>query len=50
MCRWLGEGRLVYREDVARGIEATPAAFCRLFAGENFGKALVQLCDDPSKA
>jgi hypothetical protein len=47
MVRWLGEGRLRYREDVAQGIEAAPSAFCRLFTGENFGKALVQLCKDP---
>ena len=34
-------GKLSQREDVANGIEAAPAAFCRLMRGENFGKAVV---------
>lgn len=36
-------GRLQQREDVSQGIEAAPAAFCRLMRGENFGKVIVAL-------
>ena len=40
--RWLQEGRIRYREDIAEGIENAPNAFCRLMRGQNIGKALVQ--------
>ena len=40
--RWLKEGRIRFREDVADGIENAPAAFCRLMRGQNVGKALVR--------
>ena len=40
--RWLKEGRIRYREDIAEGIEKAPEAFCRLMRGKNVGKALVQ--------
>ncbi len=36
-------GELKYLEDIAQGIESTPAAFARLMRGENIGKALVAL-------
>ena len=36
-------GRFAYREDVAVGLDAAPAAFERLMRGENQGKALVRL-------
>jgi NADPH-dependent curcumin reductase len=35
--------RLVYRESIAEGIAAAPAAFIGLLKGENFGKQLVKL-------
>jgi NADPH-dependent curcumin reductase len=43
--RWLRDGRLVHREDVAVGLENAPKALLRLFAGENFGKQLVKVAD-----
>ena len=36
-------GKLKYRETVAQGIEAAPAAFIGLLKGRNFGKQLVKL-------
>jgi NADPH-dependent curcumin reductase len=36
-------GKLKYRETVAQGIEAAPAAFIGLLKGKNFGKQLVKL-------
>ncbi len=47
---WLREGKLKYREDVVPGLENAPRAFLRLFRGENFGKLLVQVSPDPTKA
>jgi NADPH-dependent curcumin reductase CurA len=39
--QWLQEGRLKTKEDVVVGLDQAPAAFARLMAGENFGKAIV---------
>ncbi|MGE0668321.1 MAG: NADP-dependent oxidoreductase [Sphingomonadales bacterium] len=40
---WLREGRLKYRETIVTGLENAPAAFARLFSGENFGKLLIDV-------
>ena len=37
------DGSLVFREAVFDGLEAAPAAFCRLMAGETFGKTVVRV-------
>jgi len=37
------DGRLKMPEDKAVGLEAAPAAFCRLMRGENVGKAVVEV-------
>ena len=36
-------GQLRYKEDLSKGLDQAPAAFCRLMAGKNFGKALVRI-------
>lgn len=41
----LRDGRLMYREDIVEGLDATPAAFIGLLQGRNFGKLLVRLPD-----
>lgn len=38
-------GRLFQREDVVSGLDAAPAAFCRLMDGGNFGKVVVKVGD-----
>ena len=43
LSRWLSEGKLTYREDVAQGIESAPQAFIGMLQGKNQGKQLVQL-------
>jgi NADPH-dependent curcumin reductase CurA len=43
MARWIGEGKVTWRETVEEGIAGAPAAFLKLFTGENLGKMLVRL-------
>jgi NADPH-dependent curcumin reductase CurA len=43
---WVQEGKIVYRVDVARGLESAPRALRRLFSGDNQGKQLVRIADD----
>ncbi len=45
LARWLKQGKLKYREDVAQGIEAAPQAFIGMLQGKNEGKQLVQLSE-----
>lgn len=43
LTKWLKQGQLRYREDIARGIESAPQAFIGMLQGKNIGKQLVQL-------
>jgi NADPH-dependent curcumin reductase CurA len=47
MAKWVGEGRIKWKETVLEGIENAPKAFLGLFKGENFGKMLVKIGPDP---
>lgn len=47
---WLKEGKLTYRVDVAEGVDSAPRAFIGMLKGENFGKQVVKLGDDPYQA
>ncbi|KAK2976088.1 hypothetical protein RJ640_009520 [Escallonia rubra] len=38
---FIREGKIVYIEDVAEGLEKTPAAFVGLFSGRNIGKQVI---------
>jgi hypothetical protein len=49
MGRWIGEGKLTWKETVLDGIENAPRAFLGLFAGQNFGKMLVRLGPDRAR-
>ncbi|CAA7396613.1 unnamed protein product [Spirodela intermedia] len=46
MAGLIKEGKIVYMEDVAEGIDSAPAAFVNLFTGRNFGKQLVLVARD----
>lgn len=41
--RWVGEGRLVHRQDIQNGFENIPVAFQRIFKGLNIGKQLLRV-------
>jgi NADPH-dependent curcumin reductase CurA len=48
LARWVGEGKIRWREDVTDGLENAPAAFMGMLRGENRGKALVKVADRTS--
>lgn len=43
LAAWAKAGQLVFKEDIAEGIEQMPGAFLKLLNSENFGKQLVKL-------
>jgi len=45
LSQWLTQGKLKYREDIARGIENAPQAFIGMLRGKNLGKQLVQIAE-----
>jgi NADPH-dependent curcumin reductase CurA len=45
LARWLKQGKLKYREDIAQGIAAAPQAFIAMLQGKNQGQQLVQLAE-----
>ena len=48
MADWLKAGEVVYFEDIVDGIDAVPDAFIGMMKGENLGKRLVRIADDPT--
>jgi NADPH-dependent curcumin reductase len=44
---WMADGSLVYREDVHQGLERAPEALAGILGGQNFGKLLVRVGEDP---
>jgi NADPH-dependent curcumin reductase CurA len=43
--QWVQDGRIRYAEDIVDGLENAPAAFRRLFTGENTGKLIVKVAE-----
>jgi NADPH-dependent curcumin reductase CurA len=44
---WIKEGKIRYRETVVEGLDNAPKAFMGLLKGENFGKLVVKVGDEP---
>lgn len=44
---WIREGKIRYRETVVDGLDSAPKAFMGLLKGENFGKLVVKVGDEP---
>lgn len=44
VARWIGEGKVKYREDIVEGLENAPEALIGMLEGKNFGKLLVRVC------
>lgn len=49
MTAWREAGRIKYRETVVEGIDQMPSALVGLFRGENFGKLLARVGDEPTR-
>ena len=47
--RWVREGRLKYREEIVEGLDNAPRAFIGLLRGENLGKLVVKVGEDPTR-
>ena len=45
---WLKDGRIIYRETVAEGLDNAAEAFMGVLRGDNLGKMIVRLADDPT--
>jgi NADPH-dependent curcumin reductase CurA len=43
MTKWINEGKIIWKETIAEGLENAPRAFIGLFKGENFGKMIVKV-------
>ncbi|KAG5242252.1 NADPH-dependent oxidoreductase alkenal reductase [Salix suchowensis] len=43
---YIREGKIVYVEDIAEGLESGPAALIGLFSGRNIGKQVVKVTDE----
>lgn len=41
--QYIKEGKIVYVEDIAKGLESGPAALVGLFTGRNIGKQVVEV-------
>ncbi len=47
MAAWIASGEIKYKEDIVEGLEDAPRAFIGLLRGENFGKLLIKVSDEP---
>ncbi|KAF9109680.1 hypothetical protein BGX27_007352, partial [Mortierella sp. AM989] len=45
MGSWLAKGEIIYKEDIADGIDSAPDAFVGMLQGKNFGKQVVKIAD-----
>lgn len=48
MGNWVKSGQVGYREDRWQGLENAPDAFAAMLKGDNFGKTIVQVSEDPA--
>jgi NADPH-dependent curcumin reductase CurA len=47
---YIRDGRVTYRETISEGLASAPEAFIGLLQGQNFGKQLVRVSDDPTRS
>jgi NADPH-dependent curcumin reductase CurA len=47
MIEWIKTGKLKYTEHIVNGLEKAPASLPMLFTGENEGKLIIKISDDP---
>ena len=49
MGQWVRDGRVKYKEHRVAGMENAPATLIGLLKGENFGKVIIEVSDDPTR-
>ena len=49
MGQWVRDGRVKYKEHRVAGMENAPATLIGLLNGENFGKVVIEVSDDPTR-
>lgn len=49
MGQWIREGRIQYKEDITDGLENAPRELIGLLRGENFGKKIIRVSEDPTQ-
>ncbi len=47
LSQWMAEGKIQYKVDIVEGIENAPSAVNKLFTGENNGKLVIKVSDEP---
>ena len=47
LSEWMAEGKIQYKVDIVEGIENAPNAVNKLFTGENKGKLVIKVSDEP---
>ena len=47
LSEWMAEGKIQYKVDIVEGIENAPSAVNKLFTGENNGKLVIKVSDEP---
>ena len=47
LSEWMAEGKIKYKVDIVEGIENAPSAVNKLFTGENTGKLVIKVSDEP---
>lgn len=50
MSEWLRTGQVKYKEDVTDGLEHAPRELIGLLRGENFGKKIIRVSQDPTES
>jgi NADPH-dependent curcumin reductase CurA len=49
MSNWIADGKIKYKEDIVEGLDNAVGAFQGLLVGNNFGKLLIQVSEDPTR-
>ena len=48
MTQWVADGKVKFKEHRIKGIENAPKGLLGLLKGDNFGKTIVEVSDDPT--
>ncbi len=49
LSQWIKEGQIQYKNDIVPGLENAATSIKKLFSGDNKGKLIIQVSEDPTK-